>query len=256
MQVVLEQCPFPPQIRTDCMALLATARSGTARATHHSRPLARVWKRIAVVLGVDIATLMQADKLAWVPAHKSLSAVGEVTLSNGNRLSMVDWRANRLVDKLAKIAAEYLQAPRATLRLLASGEAASAHAACLLGIVMHAANNHQEIARNDDGSTTTKLVRDSSDKPKSKRALSAPLPQPKFKARLPASSSVEGAPVAAWKPPTPQAAARKRQLTESKEALARRVEEVGSSLAPRTSGLSGKQRLVLFAQRVRAKAQT
>ena len=202
-----------------------------------------------------MATLLEADELAWVQTHKSLSAVGEVTLSNGNRLSMVDWRANRLVDKLAKIAAEYLQAPRATLRLLASGEAASAHAACLLGIVMHAANNHRVVTLNDDGSTTTKVVRDSSDKPKSKRALSAPLPQPKLKARMSASSSVQGAPVAAWKPPTPQAAARKRQLTESEEALERRVEEVGSSLAPRTSGMSGMQRLALLAQRVRAKAQ-
>ena len=168
---------------------------------------------------------------------------------------MVDWRANCLVDKLAKLAAENLQAPKATLRLLASSEAASAHAACLLGLVTHAANNHREVTQNEDGSTTTRKLRDSSDKPKSKRALSAPLPQPKAKAR-PASASVQNAPVAAWRPPTPQAAARRQQLAESKEALARRVEEVGSSLAPRTSGVSGKQRLALLAQRVRDKAQT
>ena len=238
------------------MAILTTARNGTARATHHSSPLARVWKRIAEILGVDIATLLLDDKLAWVPAHKSLSAVGEVKLSKGCRLSVVDWRANRLVDKLAKLAAEYLQAPRATLRLLASSEAAAAHASCLLGIVTHAANNHRVDMPNDDGSTTTRMVRDSSGKPKSKRALSTPLPQPKLEARLPASSSVQGAPVAPWKPPTAKAAARKRQLTESKEALARRVEEVGSSLAPRTSGVSGRQRLALLAQRVRVKGQT
>ena len=99
LQVVLENCPFPPQMRTDCMAILTTARSGSAQATHHSRPLARVWRRIAEVLGVDIAMLLVADRLAWVPAHRSLSAVGEVKLSNGSRLSIADWRANRLVDK-------------------------------------------------------------------------------------------------------------------------------------------------------------
>ena len=63
-------------------------------------------------------------------------------------------------------------------------------------------------------------------------------------------------PAAAWTPLKPRAAARKQQLAEGKEALVRRVEEVGSSLLPRTSGLSGKQRLALLAERVRAKAQT
>jgi hypothetical protein len=159
------------------------------------------------------------------------------------------------VDNLAKLAAECLQAPKATLQLLASSEAAAAHAACLLGIVTHAASNHQVVTLSDDGSTATRVLRDSTDKPKAKRALSTPLPQPKLKA-LPAPSSVQGAPVAAWRPPTAQAAARKQLLTESREALARRVEEVGSSLLPRTSGLSAKQRLELLAQRVRDKALT
>jgi hypothetical protein len=31
LQVVLENCPFPPQMRTDCMAILTTARGGSAR---------------------------------------------------------------------------------------------------------------------------------------------------------------------------------------------------------------------------------
>jgi hypothetical protein len=168
---------------------------------------------------------------------------------------MVDWRANRLVDKLAKLAAEELQAHKDTLRLLASSEAASAHAACLLGLVTHAANNHREVTQRGDGSMVSRKLRDSSDKPKSKRALSTPVPLPKATAR-PASASAQPAPVAAWRPPTAQAAARRQQLTESKQALARRVEEVGSSLAPRTSGVSGKQRLALLAQRVRDKAHT
>ena len=51
LHTVLDVCPFPPQLRTDCMALLSAAASGTARATHHSRPLARIWKAIGFTLG-------------------------------------------------------------------------------------------------------------------------------------------------------------------------------------------------------------
>ena len=35
VQVILTQCPFPPQMRTDCMAIIATALAGTTVATHH-----------------------------------------------------------------------------------------------------------------------------------------------------------------------------------------------------------------------------
>ena len=174
LQVALTQCPFPPQLRTDCMALLTTARYGTTKATHHSKPLARVWRLIADTIDLDISALLLGNKLAWVPAHQTLKAVGEVKLSNGCRLSIVDWRANRLVDKLAKVAAEELQRPRSTLQLLASAEAASAHAACLLGIVTFAANNCIEETCNADGTIARKVLRDSADRPRAKRARSAP----------------------------------------------------------------------------------
>ena len=118
---------------------------------------------------------------------------------------------------------------------------------------MHAANNHEKVTLNEDGSTAKCKVRDSSDKPKTKRAGSAPLPHPKVCARPAAASSGLGAPVAAWRPAKPQTAARLQRLADSKEALARRVEEVGSSLKPNASQVSGKERLQLLAQRIRAK---
>ena len=49
--------------------------------------------------------MVEDSKLVWMPAHTSTGAVREAKLSNGTRLSMLDWRANRLVDALAKISA-------------------------------------------------------------------------------------------------------------------------------------------------------
>ena len=43
LQFVVCSCPFLPDIRTDCQALISTAASGTKEATHHGRPLARIW---------------------------------------------------------------------------------------------------------------------------------------------------------------------------------------------------------------------
>ncbi len=251
LQVVIKFCPFPPQLRTDCMALLTTVSNGTAKATHHSKPLARVWRLIAEALDVDISSLLEGDKLAWMPAHKSLRAVGEAKLSNGCRLTIVDWRANRLVDKLAKVAANELQHPKSTLELLASAEAAAAHAACLLGAVTWAANNYVEETPNEDGTTTRKVLRDSQDKPRNKRAVSAPLADRSASA-VPTLAQAPAS-VVAWTPPSARLAARRQRSVDSSNALLRRVEEIGSALAQRTAGATGSQRLSELRQRVLAK---
>ena len=65
---VLELVPFPPPLRTDCLALLQTAREGTSKAIHHSKPLARIWKRIANTIDGDVSLLMNDDTLVWFPA--------------------------------------------------------------------------------------------------------------------------------------------------------------------------------------------
>ena len=135
---VLLHCPFTPSIRTDCQALLSTATAGTTCATHHDRPLARVWSMIAHAADGDVADLVNSGKLVWMPAHKSHHAIGNALLSNGNALSATDWRANRLVDCLAKAAAKILAAPSSVSAFLRSADAAAAHAACLLGVVTHA----------------------------------------------------------------------------------------------------------------------
>ena len=254
LQVVLQQCPFPPQMRTDCMSLLSTARAGTAKTTHHSRLLARVWKCIADTIGADISTLISGGKLAWMPAHKSLTMVGETKLSNGCRLSLVDWRANRLVDALAKAAASKLQAPKTTLAFLASAEAASAHASCLLGVVTYAANHYQEVTTSVDGTTEKKVLRDSAEKPRTKRALSVPTPVSAVRT-TPATSDhpVTDKP---WRPPPASVVAKRRRVEEETLALSDRVEQIGSSMKARSSSLTGSQRLAALAERVGARARS
>ena len=111
MLTVLTQCPFVPPIRTDCQALLTIALAGNASATHHDRLLARVWSKIAHIVGDDLASIVSSGQVVWMPAHKSHLAVGVAVKSNGQLLTTIDWRANRLVDSLAKAAATSLAAP-------------------------------------------------------------------------------------------------------------------------------------------------
>ncbi len=82
-------------------------------------------------------------------------------------------RANRLVDAFAKQAAEHLQAAPINIRLVESAEAAAAHAACLLGVVTHAANNHSSCVPGDGGSSATKMLRDCTDMPRARRVATS-----------------------------------------------------------------------------------
>ena len=154
------QAAFTHLLRTDCQSLLTTAAAGTASATAASRPLARIWNLIACSLDGDIATLTRERRIAWLPAHQPLCSIGCRTLSNGQLLTGADWRANRLVDALAKKAAATAQAPRAIIRLLESARAAAKHAAALLGVVTHAAHNCSVPVQRPDGSWGTTTRRD------------------------------------------------------------------------------------------------
>ena len=160
LSVALQLCPFPPDLRTDCLSLLRTAEGGLSKAVAANRPLARIWGRIGCSLDADITCLVRDEKLVWVPAHQTTAAIGNKELSNGQMLTAVDWRANRLVDALAKQAARERQAPPAITRLLTSGKVAVNHAAALLGEVTHAANHCSVQVHHPDGSTSVKICRD------------------------------------------------------------------------------------------------
>ena len=96
---VIEMCPHTPRIVTDCLTLLNVAECGTALATNGRSPNARIWRLIARAMDGDVTKLK--DCLVWMPAHQSTAAISCRYKSNGHRLNSMDYRANRLVDKLA-----------------------------------------------------------------------------------------------------------------------------------------------------------
>ena len=71
-----------------------------------------------------------------------------------------NWRANRLVDYLAKAAAGRYRVPGSTMRILADATAAVHYSAALLGVVTHTANNFCETSWRDDGSAVVIKHRD------------------------------------------------------------------------------------------------
>jgi len=90
------------QNETDCLSIITSAAAGSIAVTAHGKMLARIWNTIAACVETDVANLVAQGIWQWIPAHLPITAVGQRTQHNANRLSMVDWRANRLVDALAK----------------------------------------------------------------------------------------------------------------------------------------------------------
>ena len=260
--VALSLCPSPPTVKTDCLALLHTAEGGLARATDASRPLARIWAAIGNVMDGDIYALVADRHLTWMPAHQSLATVGSRTLSDGVQVSVVDWRANRLADALAKQAAVQRKAPMAITRLLNSGRAATRHAAALLGWVTHSANNCIITCTLPDGTMVQRSCRDAQQpqfpKRRSRPAVdktpqlpppSAPLPEQPAEATC---TLLMGAGVSSRRSESA------RQHTADVRAeqewhKRRRIAEIAAASRPAVGKVSGAERLEQLQRRVRAR---
>ncbi len=160
--------PMAPAITTDCLKVLKTLSAGkmvaiaaTIAATHR---LARVWARTFGIL--EEQGSQAAAKLTWMPAHGSSATIGVATKSNGHTISGLDWRANRLVDALAKAAAAFDRVlPWIAQKVWESGQLAE-HAAASLGVVTHAANMHNVQAQRPEGTSVTRTFQDSRPPPR------------------------------------------------------------------------------------------
>ena len=173
------------------------------------------------------------------------------------RLTMIDWRANRIVDALAKMSALQAQHLPEALKLIKSSEAAVRYAAKLLGRTTHAANHHVTVVTDENGKECNKILRDAMPAPqRPKRRLSpkgakaAPVPTATC---LPSSSSSR----VVLPPPLKTAKLgrkppKRKQLARQLEAerLNRRVEEIGSSLSTSAGRISASDRLAALKQRV------
>jgi hypothetical protein len=159
-------------MRTDCLSLVQTAKLGAEAATAPSRQLARIWVCVANILDGDLTALERTNLLVWQPAHQTTQAIGQRHGSDGKKITTIDWRANRLVDPLAKQAAGQVRATKEARNLVQSCREAVRHAACCLGQVTFAANNHKVERVGDDGELHTVTLRDSQDVPKKKHIAS------------------------------------------------------------------------------------
>ena len=158
--VVLQISVVPPKVVTDCLGLVKTAAKGTNAASTSKMHLARVWKHIAHQLEGRIDTLVQDKMLVWMPAHQTASCIGCRLKSDHKAITSLDWRSNRLVDGLAKLAAADGAARPGAAALLDSAEALVRHSAAKLGVATHNANHYSEQYETDGGTIRTRTRRD------------------------------------------------------------------------------------------------
>ena len=276
LQVALSYDTSDSQLRTDCQSLLTIAESGLMEATAASRPLARVWHMIAHHVDDDIASLVSSQRLVWLPAHQTTGAIMNRWLSNGKRFSVVDWRANRLADAVAKMMANDAAPASSSVNIVKSGIAACRHAAAVLGLVTHTANNFVVANDVDSASGRTKRIRDAQ----------APLPIPKrptLQSGMPgpapaadagistdclpphASSVAELGPLPDGDSLRHESAVRwiatgkdfaKRARHEQEARLQNRVNEIGANLSCKPGMVPGSARLDALKLRIREKALT
>ena len=103
----------------------------------------------------------QLHELVWMPAHGSAGTIGSATMSNGEKVGPLHWRANRLVDLLAKSAARPLRVHCKVRKLIQTASHALEYSLAKLGVVTHAANNFETTVVLPDGHRSTQTLRDS-----------------------------------------------------------------------------------------------
>ncbi len=113
-----------------------------------------------VLDNVDAQTLINKS-IVWMPAHCSTAAIGRRERSDGRTVSAIDWRSNRLVDGLAKMAARLHVAPRVATKMLQHALQASEYLAASLGAITYAANRHKVSVMREDGTMHDTTIRDS-----------------------------------------------------------------------------------------------
>ena len=127
LATVKMHAPWSPKILTDCLGLLHAAEAGVAAATRSCKQLARTWAVIANHLDGDISSMVSDKRLRWMPAQQSVGATGVATKSDGKPITSLEWRANGLVDAIAKheaskgVAREIIQETRNLLGKAAGG---------------------------------------------------------------------------------------------------------------------------------------
>ena len=241
LPIVLAMCPRPPPIITDCLSLVATAQAGTARATASSRPLAGVWRRVAAVTDGDVTALVRDRRLVWMPSHSSLAAALTREKSDGSLVTRTQWRANRLCDAHAKLAAASVAPSRADVDLVALAARVTVLQAAVVGVVTQAANNHREVITTRSGQPGVRVARDACRPTRTPQRHYGPrnvLPQP---ASETACSAAAAAPAACDAAPRSAAAAPRTRSRSPRHPAALASAAARRKRARSSEALSGYQ---------------
>ena len=108
-QVIMAMSPSAPAVVTDCLNIVQTLTRGLKIAIAGKSPFASAWKFVYRTNDMEDFSDEQLYELVWLPAHASAETIGSATMSNGEKVGPLHWRANRLVDLLAKSAARPLR---------------------------------------------------------------------------------------------------------------------------------------------------
>ena len=269
LYVVLSLSASAPAIITDCLGLLQRLKDGPERATSESQPHARLWGMIFHILDSAEQVALCISKLSWMPSHTARHAIDNRIKSDGIPVSTVNWRGNRLVDAAAKFAANAHRLPCETRCDLKCMQQSYRNALVGLAEVTHAANFHRVSVASEDGTITTRTLRDA-----------AGVPRPRVRGRKrfleegANSAQTETAPIAirqrsvgsaASRPKrsgvwmAPASSSKRRRLAEAAEADSERrfmqswkarMHEQLSVTSPPTDGTTASQRLAAVRERV------
>ena len=141
------------------MGVLEALRMGVEAATGASKRLARVWTMTA---GAANGCFHDAAmRTTWMPSHGALHTIGTVMDSNGQPITALMWRANRLADILAKHAASPNRVPSSVTTAVRDFVNLARHCIAKLGAVTLAANRHAVEMVDGAGVTRSHYLRDS-----------------------------------------------------------------------------------------------
>ena len=251
---------------SDCKGILDGLRLPRQRLVDAQSRLGRTWSMVLNALDNHVDTAI--ERLTWVPAHVSAARMrsGPPLTSAGQPLTWLQWRANRLVDAVAKSAASSTRLPASVFKWVKAAEQLHQHQAATLGMVTYAANHHEQPSVDAQGRATVRVLRDSAgQRQRGTRTWRRFLPQQACQVIPPpepwpassSSSSIVSAAVQASKPLAPRE--KRRKLTEEhfqrervKAATQVATHLAGSTLRPST-GPTASDRLAALRARVQAR---
>ena len=218
-----------------------------------------MWAMISGVIEGGFA--QAAAQVTWIPAHISAARMAAYppSTSAGVPMTWRQWRANRLVDLLAKAAASQSRLPQHVLKWMRTADTLHVHMAATLGVVTHAATHFEHTAIGPGGRQVTHVSRDSAgQRPRRPRTWRRFPPQQAQQPPTSSSSTAAGSvrPVALLAPRE-----KRRRLSEAHQSHERvqAAKRVAAHLAAielqPSSAPSAADRMAALRARVQAKAQ-